>query len=290
MSSRILAFTGAGGIELAAEAWGEPDGFPVLFFHGGGQTRHAWGGSAQRIAEAGFQAISVDLRGHGESAWSPEGDYSLNAFSEDCRLIAVTFETRPFLVGASLGGMSALRAEGAQDEDLSSGLVLVDIAPKTNPVGVARIQEFMESGIDGFDDLDQAAAAIAAYTPQRKRGVNYDGLKKVLRERDGRWYWHWDPAFMAPVRLASGQQNTGDPGVLGDPFGYMSRIHVPTLLVRGLLSDVVDDDGVRDLAAGVPQLEIVEVGGASHMIAGDKNDQFTDAVLSFLERSVPAGA
>jgi pimeloyl-ACP methyl ester carboxylesterase len=176
-------------------------------------------------------------------------------------------------------------AEGASDQDLSSGLVLVDITPKANSDGIRRITEFMKTGIDGFDSLDEAGAAIAAYTPQRVREVNRAGLAKVLRQRDGRWYWHWGPSFME-------QSHTE---VMSEAFANLlgvaaSNIHVPTMLVRGLLCDVVTQDGVDDLLARIPGAEIVEVRDASHMIAGDQNDAFSDAVVSFLRNRIQSTA
>jgi pimeloyl-ACP methyl ester carboxylesterase len=281
MDATRLSLQGADGLTLAADAWGDPGDPPVLFLHGGGQTRHAWGGAAERIAATGWRTISLDLRGHGESDWSPSGDYSITAFAADIRQVASSLAHAPVLVGASLGGSASLHAEAAADEDLSRGLVLVDITPQANPVGVERIQTFMLSGMDGFDTLDDAAAAIAAYTPQRKRATNYEGLKKVLREREGRYYWHWDPALMRIVKLA-GEPQAPTPA----DEQMLARVHVPTLLVRGMLSDIVTDEGVAILTNGIKDVEIVEVGGASHMIAGDKNDQFSDAVVAFLETKV----
>ena len=278
-----LSFHGAEGLTLVADAWGDEDAPPVLFLHGGGQTRHAWGGAAQRIAMTGWRTISLDLRGHGESDWSPSGDYSITTIAHDIREVAQSLDQAPVLVGASLGGSASLHAEAGEDEDLSRGLVLVDITPQANPVGLQRIQTFMLSGMDGFDTLDDAAAAIAAYTPQRKRATNYEGLKKVLRERDGRYYWHWDPALMRIVKQ-SGEPQAPTPTPANREM--LARIHVPTLLVRGMLSDIVTDEGVAILTNGIKDVEVVEVGGASHMIAGDKNDQFTDAVVSFLENKV----
>ena len=282
MDARRVVFEGAGGTALVADLRGDDDAFPVLFMHGGGQTRHAWGGAAERIAKSGWKTVSLDLRGHGESDWAPDGDYGIETFAEDCRLVIEQLGKPAVLVGASLGGVTALRAEGSQSENLSSGLVLVDIAPNPNPEGIAKISTFMRSGFDGFATLDEAAAAIAAYTPHRKRETNYEGLKKVLRERDGRWYWHWDPAFMQPDarRMPNSEENNAE------NIRVMSNIHVPTLLVRGLLSDIVTDEGVATFQAGIPHATVVEVGGAAHMIAGDKNDAFSDAVIEFLADSI----
>jgi pimeloyl-ACP methyl ester carboxylesterase len=273
-----IEIEGFEGITLVADLRGPEDAPPVLFLHGGGQTRHAWGGAAQRIAEQGWRTVTLDLRGHGESDWAPNADYSMEAFSGDVNRVIATLGASPVLVGASLGGITAMMTEGAVEEDVSRGLVLVDISPLPNPDGVTKIRDFMESGYEGFATLDEAGAAIAAYTPQRKREVNYEGLKKVLRERDGRWWWHWDPAFMKmpPATTANSAQ-----GLLNQQEA-MRHVHVPTLLVRGMLSDIVTEEGIAELKARIPQARVAEVGGASHMIAGDKNDAFSEAVISFL--------
>lgn len=172
-------------------------------------------------------------------------------------------------------------AEGTSDRVVSSGLILVDIAPVTNTPGVEKIGAFMRSGVNGFDSLEDAAAAIAAYTPQRKRPFNPEGLRKVLRERDGRWYWHWDPAFITRERTE----------VVANRFKglldvAMNNITVPTMLVRGMLSDVLTQEGIDNMVARLPAVDVVEVPGAGHMIAGDQNDAFTDAVMWFLDERI----
>ncbi len=277
MGVDTIGFEGFEGLQLVADVRGDPDAWPVLFLHGGGQTRHAWGSTAERVADQGWRTVALDLRGHGDSDWAPHGDYSFTAFCADCVAVADQLGRPPVLVGASLGGMSAMLAEGTSDRTVSCGLVLVDITPKTNAVGIERIKSFMLSGVDGFDTLDDAVEAIAAYTPQRTRPVNPAGLMKVLRQRGDRWYWHWDPRFIGqdrsevvPDRLA---------GLLDVAT---SNIKVPTMLVRGLLSDVVTQEGVDDLLAQIPDATVVDVDGAAHMIAGDKNDAFSDAVIAFL--------
>jgi pimeloyl-ACP methyl ester carboxylesterase len=276
-----VVFRGFDGINLVADARGDSDAWPVLFLHGGGQTRHAWGKSAELIAARGWRTISLDQRGHGESDWAKNGDYSFTAFCADCIAVVDQLEKPPVLVGASLGGMAAMLAEGTSDREVSSGLVLVDIAPQSNPEGIKRIGDFMRSGIDGFDSLEGAAAAIAAYTPQRKRDANPEGLLKVLRERDGRWYWHWDPRVIQQDRTEVVATR-----LLGLLDVAMSNIVVPTLLVRGELSDVVTQAGIDLMVSRLPDITVVEVADAAHMIAGDQNDQFTTAVNGFLDARI----
>ncbi len=276
-------FEGFEGLQLAADVWGDPDAWPVLLLHGGGQTRHAWGSTAEKVASEGWRTVAIDLRGHGDSQWAPNGDYSFTAFGGDVVAVVDQLGRPPVLVGASLGGMSALLAEGTSDRTVSSGLILVDITPKTNVEGIQRIRTFMESGLDGFGSLEEAADAIAAYTPQRTRRVNPAGLGKVLRQRDGRWYWHWDPAF-----IGHGRTEVVPDHLIGLLDVAVNNIHVPTMLVRGLLSDVVTEEGVEHFKAAMPDATVVDVAGASHMIAGDRNDAFSDAVVTFLrDRILP---
>ncbi|HEY7916392.1 MAG TPA: alpha/beta hydrolase [Acidimicrobiales bacterium] len=281
MDVERVVFEGFEGVHLVADIRGDPDAWPVLFLHGGGQTRYAWGSTAETVAAHGWRTVALDLRGHGDSDWAPNGDYSFTAFGGDCLAVVDQLRKPPVLIGASLGGMSAMLAEGTSDRTVSCGLVLVDITPKANPIGIQRIATFMQSGLDGFDSLEEAAAAIAAYTPQRTKRVNPSGLMKVLRNRDGRWYWHWDPLLIRQERTeVVPDRLTGLLDVA------MSNIKVPTMLVRGLLSDVVTQEGVDDLLSKIPGATVVGVERAAHMIAGDRNDAFSESVVTFLEERI----
>jgi pimeloyl-ACP methyl ester carboxylesterase len=262
--------------------WGAEEAWPVLLMHGGGQTRHAWGTTARVLADHGWQAVSMDLRGHGDSEWALNGDYSFSAYAADCVAVSDQLGRPPVLVGASLGGVAAMLAEGGSDRTVSCGLVVVDITHRSNPEGIQRIRDFMASGLDGFATLDDAAEAIAAYTPNRRRGTNPAGLMKVLRQRpNGRWYWHWDPQFLEHGRTEVPHE---DFQALFE--AALRGIHVPTLLVRGLLSDVVTEEGVQEFLEQIPGARLVDVGGAAHMVAGDQNDVFSNAVVEFLEHDV----
>lgn len=270
-----------GGLSLAADIAG-PKGAPtVILGHGGGQTRHSWDKAEQQLARAGYFAINYDLRGHGDSDWSTDGDYSLEARASDLAAVARIGSPTFALVGASLGGITAMVA--ASRGLTPAALVLVDIVPKMSARGVAKITAFMTGNPDGFASLEAAADAISAYYPDRPRPKDLSGLKKNLRQgADGRWRWHWDPSWMHSPR--------GDPRELltiMDAADWTDR--VPTLLVRGMKSDIVDDDGVEDLRRRIPKLEIADIRGAGHMVAGDKNDEFNGAVIDFLRRVMPAG-
>ncbi len=263
------------GVALAGNTCGPADGTPILLFHGGGQTRHAWGRSAARLGDAGYRATAYDLRGHGDSGWP--ASYDLDSFVTDIIDLAAAESRAPVVVGASLGGLSALLANATQAGEISSALVLVDVAPRLNPAGVDRILGFMTAHPDGFASLNEAAAVVAAYQPQRAARADPQGLKKNLRQRDGRWYWHWDPAMMATFQQARG--DTLDHEIF---YQAAEKLKQPILLVRGMLSDVVDEAIAREFQDRIPHARLAEVGQAGHMVAGDRNDVFLDAVMSFL--------
>ncbi len=268
------------GMSIAADEWAG-DGPAVVLAHGGGQTRHSWGGTAAVLSSHGHRVASIDLRGHGDSAWDPNGDYSMDGYRSDALAVVDWIGEPVAWVGASLGGMAGLHAVDAAP-DRFSALVLVDITPRPAAAGVSRIPEFMaKDATDGFATLDDAADAIAAYQPHRPRPTDLSGLAKNLRlGEDGRWRWHWDPAFL-DMRRGGASEHARD-AHHGELEAIARRLTLPVLLVRGKLSELVTDAEAAEFRQMVPHAEYVDVAGAAHMIAGDKNDVFTDAVLDFL--------
>ena len=277
------------GLTLAVDHYGDPSGPPVVLLHGGGQTRHAWGGAGRVFAGAGRHAMSFDLRGHGDSDWSPSGSYMLDDFASDVRSIVAALDETPVLVGASLGGLASIVAVGENPTEahgIARAIVLVDVAPRIEFEGRVKIQEFMRAGMRGFDTLDDAADAVASFNPNRPRPRDVSGLRKNLRERgDGRWYWHWDPRWITNRSGVDGQAGSFAHERLREAA---RRIEVPTLLVRGRMSDIVSDESVRELRELVPHAEVADVAGAGHMVAGDRNDAFNSAVVEFVDRVAPA--
>jgi len=282
----VIEFAGRDGNRLAADVAGDPSHPPAILLHGGGQTRHSWGTTLEALADKGWRAYAVDLRGHGDSDWAADGDYTLDAFAGDVLAITRVLDEPPALVGASLGGLASLAAIGERPgERVARALVLVDVAPRTEAAGRDRIGAFMAEHMnDGFASLDDVADAIQRYNPHRPRPTNLAGLEKNLRKRaDGRWYWHWDPAFIGG-RLGGPDETRAsliEPVRLQDAARALT---VPTLLVRGRVSDLLSEEGARELLELVPHAEMVDVAGAGHMVAGDRNDLFNDAVVGFLER------
>ncbi len=280
---KTIELEGAGGLALAADVEGDPSAPPVVLLHGGGQTRHAWGTTLQTLGQHWY-ALSVDLRGHGDSAWAPDGDYTLDAFAADVVAVSRSLSSPPALVGASSGGIASLTAIAETDgPPIATALVLVDVAPRIESDGVARIGDFMRGNLDGFDSLEDVADLIQTYNPHRPRPKNLEGLKKNLRQRaDGRWMWHWDPRFVSG-KFGSPDETRSSTLTDGNRLARAAReLTIPTLLVRGRMSDLLSEQGARELLELVPHARLVDVAGAGHMVAGDRNDLFNDAIVEFL--------
>lgn len=270
-------WNGYRGVTIAGHVWGKPKQPIVLLLHGGGQTRHAWKGVGESLAANGYMVVAYDARGHGDSSWSADGDYSLDAMVEDLRCVLAGLGGHPAaLIGASMGGLTSLVAVG-ECRVAASALLLVDVAPTVNPPGRKRILDFMGYKPEGFSTLDEVADLISAYQPQRPRPPSTQGLAKNLRMMDnGKYRWHWDPAFHS----SAGRWNDDSTRL----FDAAGRLDVPVLLVRGQLSDVITEEGARDFLIVCPHAEFVTVGSAGHMVAGDQNDVFGVALLDFLKR------
>jgi pimeloyl-ACP methyl ester carboxylesterase len=283
-----FTFYSRDGLALQGDRRGPQHRPSVVFLHGGGQTRHSWGGTARKVAERGWQAVTLDARGHGESDWSEAGDYRLTSFAYDVVSAISGLDGKPILVGASLGGLTSILMAGELSPGLISGLVLVDIVPDMEQGGADRIHDFMAANAtQGFASLEEVADAIAAYNPHRPRPSDLSGLQKNLRSRDGRWYWHWDPSF-----IGGGAQQP--PSEVSDVVRLEAAVTalrssgVPLMLIRGRASDLVTEAKAKAFVARHPGTHFADVSGAGHMVAGDRNDAFTNAVFAFLDRQESA--
>jgi len=276
--SQTVKFRGSEELVLVADEWNQNSSGPsVLMLHGGGQNRFSWKNTGQVLADEGFHVIALDSRGHGDSDRSPDGNYTVDALCADTLAVVEQIGRPVILIGASMGGMTGMLVADAAGPKTVTKLVLVDVVPRYDKDGSARIRDFMASGMNGFETLEDAADAVAAYLPYRTKPRSPEGLTKNLRLRDGRWYWHWDPAFLtAPdddrfVRMQKLEQ-------------AVLNLTIPILLIRGKLSDVVSPEGVKDFLQKVPHAEFVELSDAGHTAAGDDNDAFSEAVVQFVSR------
>lgn len=279
---RTLRARTADGLELAVDVRGdERSRHAIIFAHGGGQTRHAWDVTARAVADAGWTAYTFDLRGHGDSERAPDGCYSLDGFVTDVATVsALVAGDAPVLVGASLGGIASLLYCGER-HGAARALALVDIGVRSRDEGVARIIAFMRRHVDGFASLEEAAAAVAAYAPRRGERTRPEGLRKNLRrDDDGRYRWHWDPALLGTFDTEDVTRNERlDAALRG--------LTIPMTVIRGAHSDVLDAEAAAE-TAHLGGGTVTTVGAAAHMVAGDANDAFSDALFAFLEQRASA--
>lgn len=277
----MASWPGRDGLPLAGDVWGPAQGRLVLLLHGGGQTRHAWKGTGERLGALGYRVVAYDARGHGDSGWDAGQRYHIEHMADDlCCLARALSDQPPVLVGASMGGLTSMIALGEKMLQ-AAALVLVDIAPRIDEDGRRGILDFMGDRPDGFDSLDEVADAIARFQPHRPRPRRLDGLGKNLRlGGDGRYRWHWDPNLTPYMQ--------SDPELNRRLEAGAARLDNPTLLVRGALSDILSDESARHFLELCPHSEFINVADAAHMVAGDRNDVFGDAMIEFVSRVAPA--
>ena len=220
--------------------------------------------------------VAYDHRGHGQSGWNKAGqDYLLQQFADDQMEVVRQLNHKPIVVGASLGGLSAMVVEGEIQADTYEAIVFVDITPQMDQTGAMDVIRFMaESLKEGFATLDDVSEQIAQYTGRPKRHNN-EGLIKNLRiGDDGRYYWHWDPNLLTIAEdFSSGPERL---------CKACLTIKQPLMLVRGMESNVVTEAVANEFLEMMPHTKYVDVKGAKHMVAGDKNDVFTEAVRDFI--------
>ena len=286
-STRIENFSGHDGLSLTVEhydAVAENSSHPapisrLIFTHGFGQNRLSWGTTALRLAAAGWPSMALDGRGHGDSAWSHDGSYELDHFVWDLTGLAHAYSAsdgaKPILVGASMGGLLALLAQA--EADLFSAIILVDVTPRWEAAGVSRIFDFMRAHPNGFASLEEAAAEVSRYLPHRDP-KNPERLRGHLRSgSDGRLRWHWDPRLLEHIPKASERY-------IPRLEAAASLVRCPVLLLSGGKSDVVSASTIASFQALVPHAEHREISDATHMIVGDRNDQFSAEIERYLRR------
>jgi pimeloyl-ACP methyl ester carboxylesterase len=289
MTGTRCEFTGSEDNRLVGDRYGET-GQPVILLHGGGQTRHSWDAAAESMAHQGHVVYCIDQRGHGESEWVASGKYDFTDYAGDLsavsRQVNEQHGARPVLVGASLGGLAGMMAEGEVNPGGLAALVLVDVTPRMDPGGVDRILGFMAERVEeGFGSVEEAADAISLYLPNRKRPNDLSGLSKNLRlHADGRYRWHWDPKFISSKHGRAEEHTARIQEVLVAAAG---KLKIPVLLVRGRNSELVSPEHVREFLELVPHAGFVDIKDAGHMVAGDRNDVFAKAVQDFLDDLFP---
>ena len=239
--------------------WGDAGASPVVCVHGYTSSAQAFNAPARHFQDR-FHIVAADVRGHGESAWSPAGAYQYRDQASDlAELVDQLGLARFTLIGTSMGGIIAMAYAGAHPERLL-GLVINDIGPDVEG-GSQRITQTVGSRPEEFATLDDAMAYRREVSPivaSRTAQDQHELALGVLRQRpDGRWVWKMDPAYIqqrvkhgAPARPAL--------------WPVLQRLPCPTLVVWGAESDVLSEAQARRMVDALPRGELVAVPGVGH--------------------------
>ena len=268
----------ANGLRFHYLDWGHPEKPPLVLLHGVGQTCHTWDLFAAAMSEH-FHVMAFDQRGHGDTDWAPDKDYSRARMVEDAAAFTGALGLhRFFLIGMSMGGANSL-AFTARHPDKVTALVVVDVGPRVEPKGVKHIRDFMQNFRE-FDSLDQAAEVIHKFNPRRPLEVirKFTVVYNLKQLPTGKWTWKYDTYFSEAHRSM-------DVKKMHDELSAAVRdIRCPTLVVKGGESDVFSMDGARGLQDMIPGAEFAVVAGAGHSVMGDNPQGFEAAVRGFYEK------
>ena len=254
-----------------------PGGPTLIFLPGGGQTRRSWAAGLRQAARLGLPALALDLRGHGDSDPAPDGRYHLRDMAADTIAVVDAIAGPVILIGASRGGQTCMLAAAARPDRVRA-VLLADIAPGTNRQNITAIRAFLQASAAGFASPLAASQALGAYRGQ-SAPPDPDRLARVLRPlADGRLYWHWDPRFADDAFI-----DPPDEAPLVDQAA--ARLRCPVLLVRGSLSELVDDACVAHFRRLTPQVQVELLEGAGHMLTDGQTAVFVDRIFGFLHRN-----
>jgi pimeloyl-ACP methyl ester carboxylesterase len=268
----------ANGLKFHYLDWGSPENPPLVLLHGVGQTCHTWDLFATAMMSH-FHVMAFDQRGHGDSDWAPDKDYSRKAMVNDVEAFtrALGLE-RFFLTGMSMGGANSLSFT-SRHTDKVEALVVVDIGPRVETKGVQQIRDFMSSYRE-FTSLDEAAEVIHRFNPRRSLDIirRFTVVYNLKQLPSGKWTWKYDPYFSDGHRRIDVKQ------MQQELSAEVGGIRCPTLVVKGAESEVFSLDGAHSLQETIPSAEFALVAGAGHSVMGDNPAGFEQAVRAFYEK------
>jgi len=255
--------------------WGDRSLPTLLLLHGGNQSAHSWDLVSLHLANR-FHVIAPDQRGHGDSEWARDADYSSHAMAADATSILSDLGVaQPTVIGHSMGGMNTLRL-ALQQPDLPQRLVLVDIGPELSEAGTKTIRNFVTENRE-FDDLEDFIQNVQRYDPYRSREHIERTVKyNLLQRADGKYVSKRDHG----PRLATtrSQREESDRFSLTDA----TVISQPTLVIRGADSNVLSSGAAERFVQALPHGQLRTVPDSGHNVHGQNTIGFLEALVPFL--------
>jgi esterase len=264
----------ANGLGFRYLDWGTKGQRPILFLHGGALTAHTWDLCCLALRDD-YHCMALDQRGHGDSDWAPDADYSLSAQREDVKGFTEAIGLDQFvLVGMSMGAINGLAYAIAYPETLSA-LVLIDAGPDVRRRGSSRIRDFVNGGAKP-ESLDAIIERALAFNPRRDPKVLRRSLMHNLRrQEDGNWVWKYDRRRFQQM----GEEHAAERQALADG---LTRVTCPTLVVRGAESDVFHEEDGERLAQRLPDGRFITIPRAGHTVQGDNPKDLAAALRDFV--------
>ena len=248
--------------------WGEPGAPKILLLHGGNQSAHSWDLVSLHLSDR-YHVFALDQRGHGDSEWSRDLDYSIEAKAAD--VLAFVEDQgidSPVIMGHSMGGRVTMNVALAHPE-LARGIVLVDVGPELSPKGVEVIANFVTHNVE-FDDLEEFLDNVVKYDRFRSREHIARTVKyNMLRRADGKYISKVDHRR---VPISASELTLDD----------VKAIKAPVLLVRGGESDILDSDAAERFVDALPNAQLVTVPDTGHNVHSGNTPGFLEAVGPFV--------
>ncbi len=254
--------------------WGSEGKPPFVLLHGGAQTAHSWDDFAP-VVRGDYHVYALDQRGHGDSDWSPDGDYSRQTQCEDVAAFVSALKLSPFiLAGLSMGGINTITYAARYPETVKA-LIIVDVGPEIETRGRENIQNFTR--IDELDSFEAFIERAHRFNPRRSLENLRQRLSHNLKQQpNGKWTWKFDQKRLG----AGGRSGIGPEGLWED----VRKIRCPTLIIRGGESDILTPEAAQRLQAAIPQSRLAVVPGAGHSVMGDNPSGFAEAVQEVLRK------
>jgi pimeloyl-ACP methyl ester carboxylesterase len=255
--------------------WGNSDSPPIVLLHGGHQSAHSWDLVSLHLAQ-NYRVFALDQRGHGDSEWPRDAEYTNDAMSHDAEaFIDALGLQRPILIGHSMGGRNALLIT-RRDPSRLRALVVVDVGPELSDRGRAVIAGFVQENQE-FDNLERFVENVRKYDPYRslehvERTVKYN----MLQRADGKFVSKCDPA---PRRLGLVR---GQGPLENITLDDAREFHLPVLLVRGANSGILTADAAERFRDTLPRGTLATVPNCGHNVHGQNTPGFIAALDKFL--------